>query len=83
MSFGSRFQRCDFTPAGIYKKYVDATVFLFHDCIEPVQILQSRYVARDRRDVSPDKGCGLFQFFLSPAADYNVRAFFNETLGCG
>ena len=83
MSFGSRFQRCDFTPAGICKKYVDATVFLFHDCIEPVQILQARYVARDRRDVSPDKGCGLFQLFLSSTADYNVRAFFNEALGCG
>jgi hypothetical protein len=78
MSFGSRFQRCDFTPAGIYKKYVDATVFLFHDCIEPVQILQARYVARDRRDVSTDKGCGLFQLFLASTADYNVRAFFNE-----
>jgi hypothetical protein len=58
-------------------------VFLFHDGIEPVQILQARYVARDRRDISPDKGCGLFQLFLASTADYNVRAFFNETLGCG
>ncbi len=49
MSFGRRYERCDFTPAGIREEYVDVTVFLLHDGIEPVQILQACYVARDRR----------------------------------
>src|SRR5580698_1597750 len=80
MSFGSRFQRCDFTPSSICKEYVDVTVFLFHDRIEPIQILQARYVARDRCDVSPYKRCGLFQLFLTSASNNDVRAFFYEAL---
>src|SRR5579872_943057 len=80
MSFGSRFQRCDFSPASICKEYVDVTVLLFHDRIEPVQVLQARDVARDRRHVSPDKRCGLFQFFLTSASNNDVRAFFYEAL---
>ena len=59
------------------------TMFLFHRDIEPVQIFQARYVARNRRDISADKGCGLLEFFLSSASDYDVRAFFNEALGSG
>jgi hypothetical protein len=58
------------------------TVFLFHDGIEPVQILKARYVASDRCDVFTDKGCGLLQLFLSSASDYDVRTFFHEALGC-
>jgi hypothetical protein len=48
-------------------------MFLFHNGIEPVQILKACYVASDRRDVFTDKGCGLFQFFLASASDYDVR----------
>ena len=59
------------------------TVLLFHDGIEPVQILQARYVAHDRRDVSPDQGCGLFQLFLSSASDHDMCTFFHEALSCG
>jgi hypothetical protein len=58
-------------------------MFLFHDGIEPVQIFQARHVACDRRNVSLDEGCGLFQLLLSSASDYDVRAFFHEALGCG
>ena len=83
MSFGSRFQRCDFPPAGIGKEYVDVTVFLFHDGIEPVQILEARYVARDRRDVSTDEGCGLFQLFFTSSSNDDARAFFCEALSRG
>jgi hypothetical protein len=82
MSFGNRSKRCDFTPAGICEEYVDVTVLLFHDGIEPVQIIKTRYVTCDRRDVFTDKGCGLFQLFLSSASDYDVRTFFHEALGC-
>src|SRR5579862_197583 len=83
MSFGGRSNGCDFTPARVCEEDVDVTVLLFHDGIEPIQILQARNVASDRRDVLTDRGCGLFQLFLASAADYNVRAFFNEALGCG
>src|SRR6202041_3332098 len=82
MSFGSGAKRCDFTPASICEEPVDVTVFLFHDGIEPVQILKARYVASNRRDVFTDKGCGLLQLFLSSASDYDVRTFFHEALGC-
>src|ERR1700722_4935175 len=83
MSFGSRAKRCDFTPASICEERVDVTVLLFHDGIEPVQILKARYVASDRRDVFTDKGCGLFQLFLASASDYNARTFFDEAPGRG
>jgi len=45
--------------------------------------LQTRYVARDRRNASVDEGCGLFQLLLSSPSDHDVRAFFHEALGCG
>src|ERR1700677_2591482 len=83
MSFGSRSKRCDFTPAGICEEYVDVTVLLFHDGIEPVQILKTRYVASDRRDVFTDKGCGLFQLFFPAASDHHMPTFFHEALGGG
>src|SRR6202041_3023673 len=83
MSLGRRFERSDFTPASVCEEDVDVAVLLFHDGIEPVQILQARYVASDRRDVTPDQGCGLFQLFLSSASDHDVRAFFHEALGRG
>src|SRR6202030_4668790 len=83
MSFGSRAKRCDFTPAGICEERVDVTVFLFHDGIEPIQILKARDVASDRRDVFTDKGCGLLQLFLTSPSDHDVRTFFHEALGGG
>src|ERR1700677_1579237 len=83
MSLGRRYERSDFTPASVCEEDVDVAVLLFHDGIEPVQILQARYVAHDRRDISPDQGCGLFQLFLSSASDHDVRTFFHEALGCG
>src|SRR5271166_5988974 len=83
MSFCSRLERCDFTPAGICEEDVDVTVLLFYDGIEPVQVLQARYIARDRGDISPDQGCGLFQLFLSSASDHDLRTFFHEALGRG
>src|ERR1700749_1360440 len=83
MSLGSHRERRDCTRARVRKEYVDVTMFLFHNGIEPVQIFQARYVTGDRRDISPDKGCGLLELFLSSASDYDVRAFFNEALGGG
>src|ERR1700733_3597871 len=83
MSFGSRSNWCNFTPAGICEECIDVPMFLFHNGIEPVQILKACYVASDRRDVFTDKGCGLFQFFLASASDYDVRTFFDEALGRG
>src|ERR1041384_7746212 len=83
MSLGRRFERSDFTPASVCEEDVDVAVLLFHDGIEPVQILQARYVACDCRDVSPDQSCGLFQLFLSSASNHDLRAFFHEALGCG
>src|SRR6202171_4380885 len=83
MSLGRRYERSDFTPASVCEEDVDVAVLLFHDGIEPVQILQARYVASDRRDVSPDQGCCLFQLFLSSASDHDVGTFFHEALGCG
>jgi hypothetical protein len=83
MSLGCRFERRDFTPASVCEEDVDVTVLLFHDGKEPVQILQARYIARDRSDVSPDQGGGFFQLFLSSAGDHDLRAFFHEALGCG
>jgi hypothetical protein len=58
-------------------------MFLLHDGIEPVQILQARHVAHDRRSVSRDDGCGVAQLFLSSPGDHDVGPFFNEALGCG
>src|SRR3954466_10446585 len=83
MSLGGRFERRDFTPTGVCEEDLDVTVLLFHDGKESVQILQARYIAGDRSDVSPDQSCGLFQLFLSSASDHDVRAFFHEALGCG
>src|ERR1700674_536835 len=82
MSLGRRFERRDFAPASVCEEDVDVTVLLVHDGIEAVQIIQARYVARDRRNVSPDQGCGLFQLSLSSASDHDVRSFFHEALGC-
>src|ERR1019366_2012590 len=65
------------------EEYVDVTMFLFHDGIEPVQIFQARHVAHDRRNVSLDEGCGLLQLFLSSPSDHDVRTFFHEALGGG
>src|SRR4029453_10202529 len=81
MSLGRRFERSDFTPASVCEEDVDVAVLLFHDGIEPVQILQARYVARDCRDVSPDQSCGLFQLFLSSASNHDVRPFFHKAFG--
>jgi hypothetical protein len=83
MGLSSYRERCDCPRARVREENVDVTMFLFHRDIEPVQIFQARYVARDRRDISPDKGCGLLELFLSSASDYDVRAFFNEALGGG
>jgi hypothetical protein len=83
MGLSSHGKRCDCTCARVREEYVDVTMFLFHDGIEPVQIFQARHVTRDRRNVSPDKGCSFFKVFLSSAGDHDVRAFFHEALGCG
>ena len=83
MRLGRRCKRRDCPSACVRKENVDVTMLLFHDSIEPVQIFQARHVARDRRNVSPDKGCGLFQLFLSSASDHDMRTFFHEALGCG
>src|SRR5579862_2612754 len=83
MRFGSGSNWCDFTPTGICEEYVDVTVLLFHEGIEPVQILDARYVARDRRDVFSDSGCGLFQLFLSSPGNHDVCTFLDEALRCG
>src|ERR1700722_764853 len=83
MSFGCRSNWCDFTPAGICEQNVDVTVLVFHDGVEPVQILKARYVASDRRDVFTDKGCGLFQLFLASASDHDLRTFSHEAPGGG
>jgi hypothetical protein len=64
MSLGRRCEGRNFTPASVCEEDVDVTVLLFHDGTEAVQIIQARYVTCDRRDVSPDRGCGLFQLFL-------------------
>ena len=65
------------------KTIIDVTMFLLHDGIKPVQILQARHVAHDRRNVSRNGGRGLLQFLLSSSGDHDVRAFFDETLGSG
>src|SRR5579862_5925198 len=83
MDLSSYRERCDSPRARVREENVDVTMFLFHRDIEPVQIFQTRYVARDRRDISPDKGCGLLELFLSSPSDYDVRAFFHEALGGG
>ena len=83
MGLSSYRERCDCPCARVREENVDVAMFLFHDSIEPVQIFQARHVARDRRDISPDKGCGLLELFLSSASDYSGRAFLNEALGGG
>ena len=64
MGLGSYRERCDCPRARVREEYVDVTMFLFHRGIEPVQIFQARYVARNRRDISTDKGCGLLKLFF-------------------
>src|SRR6202171_3812428 len=83
MGFSSYRERCDCPHARVREENVDATMFLFHDGIEPVQIFQPRDVAHDRRHVSLDEGCGLLQLFLSSPGDHDVRTFFHEALRCG
>ena len=83
MGLGRRRERCDCPRACVREENVDVTMFLFHDGIEPVQIFQARHVAHDRRNVSLDEGCGLFQLLLSSSGDHDVRAFFHEALGRG
>src|ERR1700683_5517043 len=83
MGLSSYRERCDCPRARVREENVDVTMFLFHRDKEPVQIFQARYVARDRRDISPDTGCDLLELFLSSASDYDVRAFFHEALGGG
>src|SRR3984893_2425728 len=83
MGLSSYRERCDCPRARVREENVDVTMFLFPDCIEPVQIFQLRDVAHDRRHVSLDEGCGLLQLFLSSPGDHDVRTFFHEALGCG
>ena len=83
MGLSSHRERCHCTRARVCEEYVDVTMFLFHDGIEPVQIFQARHVACDRRNVSPDKGCSFFKLFLSSPSDHDVRTFFHEALGRG
>src|ERR1035437_8997009 len=83
MGLSSHRERCDCTRARVREEYVDVTMFLFHDGIEPVQIFQARHVAHDRRNVSLDEGCGLLQLFLSSPSDHDVCTLFHEALGCG
>src|SRR5512140_2150265 len=83
MCLGSRLKWCDCTRARVGEEYIDVTMLLFHDGIEPVQIFQARHVAHDRRKVSLDDGCRLLQLFLSSPSDHDVRTFFHEALGGG
>src|SRR5579872_6506628 len=83
MGLSSYRERRDCPRARVREENVDVTMFLFHRDIEPVQISQARYVTRDHRDISPDKGCGLLQLFLSSPSDHDVRTFFHEALGGG
>src|SRR4051812_26883297 len=83
MSLGSHPEGCDCPRAGVREEYVDVTMFLFHDGIEPVQIFQARHVAHHRRNVTVDEGCGLLQFLLSSSSDHDVSTFFHEALGSG
>src|ERR1700681_1255087 len=83
MGLSSHRERCDCTRARVREEYVDVTMFLFHGGVEPVQILQARHIAHDRRNVSLDEGCGLLQLFLSSPSDHDVGTFFHEALGCG
>src|SRR5579884_1809379 len=83
MGLSSHRERCDCARARVREEYVDVTMFLFHDGIEPVQIFQARYVTHDGRNVSLDEGSRLLQLFLSSASDHDVRTFFHEALGCG
>ena len=83
MCLSSHRERCDCTRARVREEYVDVTMFLSHEGIEPVQIFQARHVAHDRRNVSLDEGCGLLQLFLSAPSDHDVRTFFHEALGRG
>ena len=71
------------TRARIRKENVDVTMLFFHDGIEPVQIFQARYVAKNRRNVCIDRGCSLPELFLSPPGDHDMRAFFHESLRSG
>src|ERR1700677_1754651 len=83
MYLGSHLEWCDCTRARVGEEYIDVTMLLFHDGIEPVQIFQARHVAHDRRNVSLDEGCRLLQLFLLSPSDHDVRTFFHEALGCG
>ena len=65
MGLRRRGERCDRPRACVREENVDVTMFLFHDGIEPIQILQARHVAHDRRHVfARDKARGLFQLLF-------------------
>src|ERR1700760_994995 len=73
----------DCPGARVCEENVDVTMFLFHNRVEPVQIFQARHVAHHRRNVCFDRGCGLFQLFLSSPCDHDGGAFVHEAFGCG
>src|SRR3954470_22883906 len=81
MGLSSYRERCDCPHARIREENVDVTMFLFHNGIEPIQIFQARHVARDRRNITLDEGCGLLQLFLSSPGDYDVCTFFYKAFG--
>src|ERR1700678_3003701 len=83
MCLGSHLEWRGCTRARVREEYVDVTMLLFHDGIEPIQIFQPRHVACDRRNVSFDESCGLLQLFLFSPSDHDTGAFFHEALGCG
>ena len=56
-------ERCDRPRARVREEDVEVTVFLFHDGVEPVQIVKARHVAHDCRNVFLDEGFGLFSSF--------------------
>ena len=61
MGLGRHLERSDRSRARVREENVDVTMLLFHDGVEPIQIFQARHVAHDRRDVFPDKGCGILR----------------------
>src|ERR1700677_1163068 len=83
MCLSSHRERCDCARARVREEYVDVTMFLFHDGIEPIEIFQARHAAHDRRNVSLDECWGLLQLFPASPSDHDVRAFFHEALGRG
>src|ERR1035438_5372967 len=83
MCLGSHLEWRGCARARVGEEYIDVTMLLFHDGIEPVQIFQARHVAHDRRKVFLDEGCRPLQLFLLSPSDHDVRTFFHEALGCG